>query len=431
MEQHVARLGARQAPGPQVEHRLVVELADRRAVRALHIVRENLELRIRVDGGVVRQQQRAIGLLRVRFLRVDPDDDAAVEDAATLAGQDALVEFVARAVRHRVVERGVRVHQALAVDEIHAVHRAVGALALEADTDVVAHQPAAGRKRVRREHAPALYVHLEVGDVKRLLRLPLIRVEVDDRSLAHHDFGDGVGEVHVAGCTGEALRDRDLAGRPGDDQDARMRDHADGVGRGAWGVRRFGSGHDHDMNRRLNDRTLRHEDRHAIVQERGVECRERMGVDVEGRGQVFAEAAGLVAGPVPQAHDVKAFRQGAQVRQCRHELAVDNGQAHGAGDRHAGDERCGVARQSLGQRKLRLGNRRHVGKAPVFVATRRKPDVGEARRGPGAVLPHPCRRGAAAALGKPAVLGQVGVVPCRHGTHGHVLAPAAAVSSQP
>ena len=167
VEQHVARLDLGQAARTQVEHRLVVQLPDRRAVRALHVVGEDLELRVRVDGRVVRQQQRAVGLLGVGLLRVLADDDAAVEDALALAVEDALVELVARAVRHRVIDRGVVVHQAIAVDQVDAVHRAVGALALEADADVVAHQAAARGERVRREHAARRHVRLEVGDVER------------------------------------------------------------------------------------------------------------------------------------------------------------------------------------------------------------------------------------------------------------------------
>ena len=76
----VARLGLADAAGAQVEDRVRVELADRRAVRALHVVGEDLELRLGVDQGVARQQQVLVRLLRVGLLRVRPDDDLAVED---------------------------------------------------------------------------------------------------------------------------------------------------------------------------------------------------------------------------------------------------------------------------------------------------------------------------------------------------------------
>ena len=71
-----------EAARAQVEDRVLVELADRRAVRALHVVGEDLELRLGVDRRVVGQQQRPVGLLGVGLLRVVPDDDLAVEDGA-------------------------------------------------------------------------------------------------------------------------------------------------------------------------------------------------------------------------------------------------------------------------------------------------------------------------------------------------------------
>ena len=148
MQQHVARLGPRQAARLQVEHRLFIQLPHRRAVRALHVVRENLELRVRVDRRVVREQQGAVGLLGVGLLRVDADDDAAVEHGLRLAGQDALVQLVAGAMRHGVVERRVRIEQALAVGQVDAVHRAVRAFTLQPDADVVTHDLRAGGKRV-------------------------------------------------------------------------------------------------------------------------------------------------------------------------------------------------------------------------------------------------------------------------------------------
>jgi hypothetical protein len=82
VDQHVARLGRRQAARPQVEQRVLVELPDRRPVRALHVVGEDLELRLGVDRRVVGEQQRLVRLLRVGLLRVLPDDDLAVEHAA-------------------------------------------------------------------------------------------------------------------------------------------------------------------------------------------------------------------------------------------------------------------------------------------------------------------------------------------------------------
>ena len=76
-----------------------------------------------------------------------PDDDLAVEHRARAAGQDALVDLVARAVRLRVVDRRVRVDERVAVGDVQPVQRALGALAVEHGDDVVARDAAAERER--------------------------------------------------------------------------------------------------------------------------------------------------------------------------------------------------------------------------------------------------------------------------------------------
>ena len=83
-----ARLGGADAPRPQVEERVLVELTDRRAVPALHVVGEDLELRLRVDERLAREEQVLVRLLRVGLLRVGAHEDLAVEDAARAARRE-------------------------------------------------------------------------------------------------------------------------------------------------------------------------------------------------------------------------------------------------------------------------------------------------------------------------------------------------------
>ena len=109
--QQAAGLVQADAARAQVEDRFVVELADRGAVRAFHVVGEDLQLRLGVDGRVVGQQQRLVGLLGVGLLGVLADEDLAVEDAAGLAVEDALVQLVAGAVRLGVVDDRVVVDE--------------------------------------------------------------------------------------------------------------------------------------------------------------------------------------------------------------------------------------------------------------------------------------------------------------------------------
>ena len=61
----------------QVEELGRIELPDGRAVRALHVVGEDLELRLGVDGRVVGNKQVLIALLGVGLLRDLPYDNAA------------------------------------------------------------------------------------------------------------------------------------------------------------------------------------------------------------------------------------------------------------------------------------------------------------------------------------------------------------------
>ncbi len=127
VNQHAPRLPVAEPARPQVEHRFVVDLAHRGAMRALDVVGEDLELRLGVDLRILGQQQRRVRLLRVGLLRVGPDDDLAVEDAACAIGEDALVHFAAAAVRPRVIDGRVVVDEPCRVGHIEAVERAFDA----------------------------------------------------------------------------------------------------------------------------------------------------------------------------------------------------------------------------------------------------------------------------------------------------------------
>ena len=188
MDQQIRASIVGDAARAQIEHRVLVELPDRRAMRALHVVGEDLELRLRVDLRLVGQEQRLVGLLRVGLLRVLPDDDLAVEDGARAAGQDALVELVARAMRLRVVDRRVRVDERIAVGDIQPVQRALGALAVEHGDDVVARDPAAERDRMREEIGGPIQPREHVRDVKGRRELTLHLDVVDDGARRDPEF---------------------------------------------------------------------------------------------------------------------------------------------------------------------------------------------------------------------------------------------------
>ena len=165
--EQLPRLRLAQTPRAQVEDRVVVHLADGRAVRALDVVGEDLELRVGVDLGILGQEQRLVRLLGVGLLRVGPDDDLAVEDGAGAVRQDALVDLAAAAVRLRVIDRRVIVDEAGAVAEIEAVQRARAPSPSSTTFDVVAHERAAEADRMagdaRVPARRATYIGLRYG----------------------------------------------------------------------------------------------------------------------------------------------------------------------------------------------------------------------------------------------------------------------------
>ena len=93
LDQQAARGLLVDAARHQVEQMVAVDLGDGRAVAALHVVGEDLELRLGRELAIVRQKQRVAGHLGVGLLRVLMHVDAALEDAARPAGHDVADDF--------------------------------------------------------------------------------------------------------------------------------------------------------------------------------------------------------------------------------------------------------------------------------------------------------------------------------------------------
>src|SRR5687768_13765024 len=135
------------------------------------------------------------------------------------------------------------------------------------------------------------------------------------------------------------------------------------------------------MNRRLDRRILRNEDRHAIVQERGIERGKGMRIDVEGLSEVLLEAVSTVSRAVTQTGDAQTLRERAQIRQRRRELTVDNRQPDRARHTNAGNQRRRLLERALRERELRFRDRRYVREPPVFLSRGREANRREPRRG--------------------------------------------------
>ena len=81
MDQHPSRRVLANAAGAQIKNALIVQLANGRAMRALHVVGVNFKLRLGVGAGVVGEQEIFVRLLRVGFLRDGMNVNATVESA--------------------------------------------------------------------------------------------------------------------------------------------------------------------------------------------------------------------------------------------------------------------------------------------------------------------------------------------------------------
>ena len=194
-DQDRARRLLRDAAAAQVEQLVGVQLADRGAVAAFHVVGINLELRLAVDLGVAAEQQRLVHLIAVGLLRDPRDLDPALEHAAGAVGQHVL-DRLARSATGRVVrDHGGDVAMLLAAEELRAVqvHRGVGAE--QAGVDLGASEPAP-----ERQHEGV--VHPALGDlgeaclnVKRVGGF-LLQPDMDQLgTIADHDLGDRVVQI--------------------------------------------------------------------------------------------------------------------------------------------------------------------------------------------------------------------------------------------
>ena len=133
----------------QVEQRIIIKLADRRAVRTLHVIGVNFKLRFGIDLRVVRKQQVAVGLLGVSLLRVFVNDDAPMKHTVRLAIQNAVVKLAAIAMRTGMLHQHVVIHVLATVSHKKAIDQAFASLTREHRMYVVAHQRSAQEQRVR------------------------------------------------------------------------------------------------------------------------------------------------------------------------------------------------------------------------------------------------------------------------------------------
>src|SRR6185503_16811241 len=149
MDEHAARLVGPDAARAEEEEGVVVEPADGRAVAALHVVGEDLELRLGVDDRVAREEEILVDLSGVALLRLRAYEHLAVEDGARAPVEHSLVELAARALGRAMIDRGVVVDVLPAVCQVEAVERAGRARRVEERLDVDAGEARADRHGMR------------------------------------------------------------------------------------------------------------------------------------------------------------------------------------------------------------------------------------------------------------------------------------------
>src|SRR5262249_29131685 len=196
------------------------------------VVGKNLQLRLGVDGRVLRQEQHLVGLLGIGLLGVLANENLAVENPVRFSVQDALVQFVAGAARLGVVDGGEVVDVLAAARQVQTVDGGLAALAVELNADFVADQSAAQRQKMRFEIAAAVQAHLRGGNVVSRQTFALELVMVNDRTFAGHDLGDGIGQIAIVLQAQVNLDDLQSAALANNDQIARMRGNGFAAGPG-------------------------------------------------------------------------------------------------------------------------------------------------------------------------------------------------------
>ena len=142
-------------------------------MRAFDVVCKDFELRLGIDHRVFGKQQVAIGLPGIGFLGVLPHENFAVENAARIVIEDAMVKFMAFATGLDVIHQRVVVHQLFSARHVKPVQQAIRALAAQRGMDMVAGDARADGDRMRQPVAVRSLRRMKGCNVKRILALVL------------------------------------------------------------------------------------------------------------------------------------------------------------------------------------------------------------------------------------------------------------------
>ena len=139
VQQQLPRSSLLDSARAQIEQSILIDLADRRAMGALHVIGMDLQLRLGVNSRVIGEQQIAVRLFGVGLLRVLMDNDAPVEYSMRLRIQNSVVELAAFAVRAGMLDEHVIVEVLMPAPDKKSIDQALRAVARKHRMHVVAH----------------------------------------------------------------------------------------------------------------------------------------------------------------------------------------------------------------------------------------------------------------------------------------------------
>src|SRR5262249_37689227 len=155
----------REPTGPQVEERGLVDLANGRAVSALHIVGVNRQLRLGIYRGVLGEKQVLVGLTRVRLLGIGPHQNPPAEHRRRPVADYPFVDLPAGAARLEMINEGGVVQMLAPRRQIQSVEGAFRSLGIEGNADLISNQSTAQGDGVRGKSAVLPLLDLGERDV--------------------------------------------------------------------------------------------------------------------------------------------------------------------------------------------------------------------------------------------------------------------------
>jgi hypothetical protein len=155
--------------------------------------------------------------------------------------------------------------------------------------------------------------------------------------------------------------------------------------------RRVARRHIEDLQRLLPDDTVRHVDVRAVVSERGVERRKRLGFRIGELPEVAADDIRLLGRGGGERSEAEARGESGSARQLGRIPAVHDHHAEGRIGIEKRLERVLVQARWPREAELGRGDRRDVGEAPLLVANRRESQLDEPGGGVVAQILQPAR----------------------------------------